>query len=253
MKTITNILLGLVLSISQIKTAVAAEINIAVAASFAPALFKIADNFEKASQHKTKIIIGSSGALTTKIINGAPFDIFLSANTSYPQKLYEKKLGEEQPLIYAQGSLVLWSLKEKKDFNLKNINDIKNNDFKTIAIASKRHAPYGQAATEVLDKYKLYTEIKNKLVFGESISQVNQFIITQTADAGFVPKSMVIAYRKGQFVEIPASTHNPIKQAMIMLTGKKSDKYMAAKEFISFMQSEKAKKIINNFGYLNYE
>lgn len=253
MKTIIKILLVVVFTLSIIKESSATEIKVAVAANFAPAFTEIVKVFNKDKLHDIKIIIGGSGSLTTKIINGAPFDIFLSANTAYPEKLYLDKKIKEKPVVYATGKLTLWSLYEKNTMKLTAITDLKNKTFKKIAIASPVHAPYGKAAIETLKNANIYEDIKNKLVFGESIAQVNQFLITKTADAGFVPNCTVILHKKGQSIKINSNLYSPITQAMILLTDAKEENYMAAKELFTYITSPSAKKIITDFGYQTNE
>ncbi|HXA01277.1 MAG TPA: molybdate ABC transporter substrate-binding protein, partial [Cytophagaceae bacterium] len=166
------------------------KVTIAVAANAQYPMKEIEKQYEKETGKDIELIIGSSGKLTAQIREGAPFDIFLSADMEYPQTLYKEGLTLSEPKIYAYGSLVLWTL---KDIDLLNMNVLLLPEVKVIAIANPKVAPYGQAAIDVMNHYKLYDKAEPKLVYGESISQVNQYINSKTADIGFTAKSIVLS------------------------------------------------------------
>lgn len=223
-----------------------AQIKVAVAANAQYAMKELAKNFEKETGNKIELIISSSGKLTSQIKAGAPFDIFLSADTEYPETLYKDGFGVEHPKIYAYGSIVLWTC---TDYKLSNIDILSNTNIKSIAIANPKIAPYGEAAVDVLKYYKLYDKISSKLVYGESISQVNQYISTQVADFGFTAKSVVLSpemHGKGTWIEISKKSYKPIAQSAILL---KTNNQLA-KNFYTYLYSLKAQKVFKKYGYL---
>lgn len=227
------------------------EIKAAVAANFRLPFDKIVARFEKTSNHRIKTIVDSSGALTTKIINGAPFDLFLSANMAYPEKLYQDGLAQEKPKIYGIGSLVIWSF--KTDLSLtESLIFLKDASVKKIGIANPKHAPYGKAAVEALQSAGIYPDVEKKIVFGESISQVDQFVVTQSVEVGFVAESSAIQYsdnNQNNYIQVPPRLYNPILQGMVILTDKTLPRYSAVKSFYDFILSEETEPILKQFGY----
>ena len=218
----------------------AQTLNIAVSANASYALKEIVKEFKKSYKDiKINLIVSSSGKLASQIINGAPYDVFLSADMYYPEILYKKGVAKTKPKVYVYGVLVLWSFKIKNP----NINSLKS--AKKIAIANPRIAPYGKKALEVINHFRLYKATKNKLVLGESVSQVNQYIIRKLVDIGFTSKSSVYAYsKKGYWKEIDKKAYSPIKQGIVLISDKKY-----AKKFYEFIFSKKAKKIFKKYGY----
>ncbi|HIE58711.1 MAG TPA: molybdate ABC transporter substrate-binding protein [Persephonella sp.] len=219
---------------------IAQVLNIAVSANAGFALKEVVKEFQKKYKNiKINLIVSSSGKLASQILNGAPYDVFLSADMYYPQILYENKVAKTKPKVYAYGVLVLWSFKIK---NL-NINSLKT--AKKIAIANPKIAPYGKRALEAIHFFKMYKDVKSKLVLGESVSQVNQYIIKKLVDLGFTSKSSIFAYaKKGYWIEIDKNTYSPIEQGIVLISDKKE-----AKEFFDFVLSEKSKQIFKNYGY----
>lgn len=232
--------------IFKFNSGVFAQIKVAVAANAQYAMKELAKNFEKETGNKVELIISSSGKLTAQIKEGAPFDIFLSADTEYPTALFKDGFGVEQPKIYAYGSIVLWTC---NDYKLSNIDILSIANIKSIAIANPKIAPYGEAAVDVLKYYKLYDKISFKLVYGESISQVNQYINSQVADFGFTAKSVVLSPEmkgKGTWIEISKKAYKPIAQSAILL---KTNNQLA-KNFYTYLYSAKAQKVFKKYGYL---
>jgi molybdate transport system substrate-binding protein len=228
------------------------KITVAVAANMQYTIQELVAEFNKTDKIKIEIVLGPSGKLTQQIQNGAPFDIFISADKEFPQKLAANKLTLEAPKVYAQGLLVLWSVKPNiqpaKDLKLLLAANIKN-----IAIANPRTAPYGSAAELILKKYGLYDKVSSKLVTGESISQTSQFIVTQNADIGFTAKAIVISKEmqgKGKWVELNPGHYPPIEQSAVLLKHAKQNNEAAARKFYTFLYSTKAKAIYNKFGYI---
>lgn len=229
------------------------KLTVAVAANMQYAMKAIKAGFEEKSGGVTvEIILGSSGRLTQQIQEGAPYDLFISADTKYPAELYKSKMTVDSPRIYAKGVLVLWSntpgIKPSKD-----LKGLLAENVKKIAIANPKIAPYGAAAEEVLKKYALYDKVKDKLVFGESITQTNQFILSQSADIGFTAKSVVLSDEmkdKGTWVEVDPKSYSAIEQAAVILKHGTETNKDAAESFYNYLYSKAAKNILKKFGYL---
>jgi len=228
------------------------KITVAVAANMQYTINAIVAEFNKTDKTQIEVVLGASGKLTQQIIQSAPFDIFISADTAFPKKLADTGFAAETPKVYAQGLLVLWSAKPdiqpKADLKL-----LLNDNVQHIAIANPKTAPYGAAAESILKKYNLYDKISSKLVTGESITQTSQFIATQAADVGFTAKSIVISDEmkdKGKWVELSQKDYPPIKQAAVLLKYGQDNHAAEAKKFYDFLFSSKAKAIYKKFGYI---
>jgi molybdate transport system substrate-binding protein len=227
------------------------KITVATAANVQYAMAEIKKEFEQTYQKEIQMVVSSSGKLTSQIREGAPFDVFVSADTKYPQEIFEKGGSEEKPRVYAHGSLVLWSLKIPAEGLRLDI--LKENSVKKVAIPNPKLAPYGEAAMEVLKGYDMLREVEPKLVFGESIAQTAQYITTGSAEVGFNALSVVLAQptkTKGQWVVLDSSLHTPIQQAAILLRhSDTSPKKETSRLFYDFLYSEKAKEIFRRYGY----
>jgi len=227
---------GLLMSASQ---TVADELKVAVASNFYPTMKLIAKHFEL----KTA---GSSGKHYAQIINGAPFDVFFSADIDRA-RLLEQEGGAiaGTRFTYALGKLILWS-------SLDNYVDSKGEvlnkkDFRYLAIANPKFAPYGKSAKEALRSLKLWTNLKERLVQGENVAQTFQFISSGNAKLGFVAYSQIMnpgLSIDGSFWEVPQSIYKPIKQQAVLL--KDSD---IGREFLSFVKSDESLSIIYESGY----
>jgi len=228
------------------------KVTVAVAANMQYAANKLKEKFEQETSIKIEIILGSSGKLTQQIMEGAPYDIFISADTKYPSELYKNKFTSDTPRVYAKGLLVLWTNKEGIDPS-KDLTILLSGSVKKIAVANPQTAPYGVAAEEILKHYNLYEKVKSKLVFGESISQTNQFIISQSADIGFTAKSVVLSDEmkgKGKWIDIDSKSYSPIAQAAVILKhGVETNKTLSEK-FYNYLYSKTAKDIFRQFGYI---
>jgi len=229
------------LGISHAATAV--EIRIACAANFYPTLNKIKQQFEQASDHKLTIIRGSTGKLFAQISRGAPFDIFLSADSKRVDKLVAQgKSAEDRSYVYATGQLSLWKPNSVSSQSIKEI--LYAGEFKKLAIANPKTAPYGLASVETLKAMELYDEVKSKLVYGENISQTLQFVESGAADLGFVARSHV---NNDIYWEVEDYMHKPIQQKMIVI--KHSKNIDASKIFLDFILSAEIQKLIEKNGY----
>lgn len=248
-----KIILSLVL-IALITVTISAQpkLIVAVAANMQYTMEALKAEFNKTDKTEIDVVLGASGNLTQQIMQGAPFDIFISADTTFPKKISDNNFAAELPKVYAQGLLVLWSAKPniqpKADLRL-----LLNDEIKHIAIANPKTAPYGAAAEVILKKYNLYDRMEAKLVNGESISQTSQFIATQAADIGFTAKAIVISDEmkgKGKWVGLNQHDYPPIKQAAVLLKYGQENHAAAAKKFYDFLYSAKAKEIYKKFGYI---
>ena len=232
------------LNASSIKVAVAANVSFAIDDL-------IAAFHTKYPEVKVDVILGSSGKLNAQIKNGAPFDIFMSANMKYPQDLYKYGFALNPPKLYALGGLAIFSTK-KRDFS-KGLSLLKQNSISRIAIANPKTAPYGKATQEALKNAKIYDIVKSKFVYAQSISQTVQYAISAT-DIGFIAKSSLFSSKMKRFkqyinwVEIDKKLYTPIKQGTIIIKNSKNIK--EAKEFYDFIFTKSAQKVFKRYGYL---
>jgi len=224
------------------------SINIATSANMQFAMKVLSSEFTEQTNTKCHLIISSSGKLTAQIKEGAPFDIFVSADMKYPTEIYKYGLAISPPKIYAYGKLILWSINN----NIKpSLELLTKENIKHIALANPKTAPYGIATKDVLKHYHLFNKLEDKLVFGESISQTNHFITSQSAELGFTSMSVVMSSQmrnKGNWIEIDSLAYSPIEQGIVVI--KKDKRYNKdVNEFYDFLFSKKAKEILINYGY----
>ena len=225
-------------------------IRMAVSANAQFVAQALKESFEKQHPGKLELVVGSSGKLTAQIEQGAPYAVFLSADMGYPQELYKKGFSVASPRVYAYGKLVLWTL---KDLAIKEgLKIVQQPAVKTIAIGNPAVAPYGVAAMEAMKKVGVYDKIKNKIVYGESIAQVNQYLLTGAADLVFTAKSVVedpAMKNKGQWIEVNDSLYQPIEQGVVVLKQAQGDGLEYAQDFYHFLFSAPAKAIFTAYGY----
>ncbi len=223
-------------------------LTIATAANMQFAMESLIQAFTSETGISCETAISSSGKLTAQIEEGAPFHVFISADMKYPTRLFENGFSTAEPKVYAYGKLVLWSRIDGLEPSIEVLSDER---IRHIALANPKTAPYGAAALEVLTYYQLLDPLAQKLVYGESISQTNQFIISKAAEMGFTAKSVVRSPQmkgEGQWVDIDPSIYSPIAQGVVIL--KHSGENMpAARAFYDFLFSEKAQRILTDFGY----
>ncbi|HTY09238.1 MAG TPA: molybdate ABC transporter substrate-binding protein, partial [Candidatus Edwardsbacteria bacterium] len=197
------------------------------------------------------VVLGASGKLTTQIESGAPFDAFLSADMKYPRQLYADSFAVDSPKIYSRGTLVLWTL---RDASLKKgPGALLDGGFNKIAVANPSLAPYGEQSLNCMKYFGLYDSLSAKLVFGESISQVNTFLLSGAADAAFTAKSIVTAPEnkdKGHWIELDPKSYTPIDQGAVILRYGNQHHGKAVREFYRYLFSKRAKKILKKYGYL---
>lgn len=231
--------------------ACAQEITVAAAADLRPVLKELAAHFQSASGIKLHAVYASSGDLFHQIENGAPFDVFLSANAAYPRKLDEEGLTVSGTYFeYAQGKIVLIVPSESPLDISGGLKALLRPEIKKIAIADPAHAPYGAAAVEALRAENVYEQIAPKLVMGENISQTASFVFSGAADAGIVALSLVKdapANTRVHYVEIPTRDYAPIFQACVVLHASKNQ--AAATKFEAYLRTAEAAGILRSFGF----
>lgn len=225
------------------------KLIIATAANMQFTMEELVANFSAETQIPCEIVISSSGKLTAQIKAGAPFHLFVSADQKYPETLHKEGFTLSPPQTYAYGQLVLWQITGHSQPTLEKL---KNPDIQHIAIANPKTAPYGVAAEQVLKTQALFDTVAHKLVYGESIAQTNQFIISGAAEIGFTALSVVkskVATGQGKWALLPEESYAPIAQAAVAL---KSHPEMEekAQTFIEFLHTEQASEILGRFGYL---
>lgn len=225
------------------------ELKVAVAANFLKTIETLSKNFEQQTGHTIKVSGGPTGKLYAQIENGAPFDIFFSADQKSTKKLEDDgkiKLGSR--FVYAQGRLSLWMPNVPAGVEASEV--LKKGDFKHIALANPKAAPYGVAAEQTLKKLGLLEALRPKFVMGENIGQTYQFVATGNAQMGFVAHSYTVDPKhvnKGSYWLVPLSFHSPLDQDVVIL--KKAENSKVAQAFIDYVKSAEGKKIIEASGY----
>ncbi|MEM9850024.1 MAG: molybdate ABC transporter substrate-binding protein [Bacteroidota bacterium] len=223
-------------------------LRIATAANMQFVMEALAQQFEEKYGIECDLVVSSSGKLTAQIQAGAPFDLFISANMIYPEAIYQSGLAKAAPKVYAYGKLVLWTMLEEIEPSIAILSDAK---IKHIALPNPKTAPYGVASEQVLRKMGVLASLSPKLVYGESIAQSNQFIITQSVAIGFTAMSVVQSpsmRNKGRWIAIDRNWHTPIEQGIVLLKSEPSQSEKA-KLFYQFLFSKAARKLLNDFGY----
>lgn len=228
--------------------AMADQVLVAVAANFVPPFREIAMEFEKATGHNVQVAAGSSGAFFAQIKNGAPFDVFFSADDERPKLLEHEGLGVTgSRFTYAIGRLVLWSPDPRL---VQGEDTLGSGSFKHLAIANPKTAPYGVAAMQAMQKLKVWEKLQPRIVMGENLSQTMGFIESDNAELGFLALSQVMDPKmkgKGSRWDVPNDLHEPIRQDVILLTKGKDNP--AAKALMEFVGGPQVKTIIERYGY----
>jgi len=222
------------------------HIRVATAANMQFAIAELADTYSKSNDVKIDVILGSSGKLAAQIVEGAPFDLFLSADVSYANFLKEKGFLSAGPETYAYGSLVVWSTNGPA-----NLEELAKTNGK-IALPNPELAPYGKAAKEALEALGLFESLLPQLVYGESVTQSNQFIVSGNAVMGFTAKSVVMAPSQsgnGAWQEVATDLYQPIEQtASIILRGEEVAENVL--KFHNYLFSEEARGVLKKYGYI---
>jgi molybdate transport system substrate-binding protein len=222
----------------------AGELNVAAAANLQRVLEPVGQAFQRRTGIKMVFSLGSSSQLSQQIENGAPFDIFLSADTAQVDHLVEKGLiVADSRGIYARGVLILWAPKRT---DIHQLEDLAKPDVKRIGIANPELAPYGKAAIETLTALRLWPQLEPKVIYGPNIAVVAQFAESGNADAAFTALALVHD-RADQPIPVPENLHQPIAQALGIV--KASPRYSSAGQFRGFLLSEEGQAILERFGY----
>ena len=228
------------------------SVAVAVAANMKPAFEELAARFQATHPGvEVKATYGASGNFFAQIANGAPFDLFLSADAEFPARVVEKGLADGKAFTYAYGKLVVWVPKSSKlDLDGKGLAALTDPSVQKIAIASPEVAPYGRAAKAALEKAGLYQTLKDRIVTGQSVSQTAQFVQSGNAQAGFVPLSLARTpplSEQGRAWPVPPSSYARIEQAGVVVKGAKEA--ALARELAAFIAGAGARDVLERYGY----
>ena len=227
-------------------------VTIAAASDLTYAMNEIAANFEKATGCTVRLSMGSSGNFLTQIENGAPFDVFFSADIAYPKKLEAEGLAAPgSTYLYAIGKIVLWTRKDSRVDVGKGFSSLRGPAVQKIAIANPAHAPYGRAAEEALRQSGVYDAVKDRLVLGENISQAAEFVESGNADAGILALSLVVSPAmkdKGRAWNIPENLYTPIQQGAVIVRGAPNPQ--GARQFLVYIKMPATAALLERYGFV---
>lgn len=226
-----------------------ALISVAAASDLNFAIKDIIRDFEQNTRHEVRLTLGSSGNFYAQIMNGAPFEVFLSADTSYPRQLQAAGRVDGEIFVYGVGRVVLWaSNRSGIDVEKLGFKAFAHPSVKKVAIANPAHAPYGQAAVAAMRHAQVYDSIQNKLVFGENISQTAQFVQSGAADIGVIALSLALSEpmrKSGRYWIVPPDTYPRMEQGAVLLKGASP----AARAFFEWLRSDAARKTFERYGF----
>ena len=248
-----NILCKLAVSLVLLASCAAGqEITVAAAADMTAVLPELVAHYTKQSGQTVKLSFGSSGNLANQIRNGAPFDVFFSADEEYPKQLVADGLAVRDSLYrYAVGRLVLWVPSESTlDLQKLGMQALLDPSVKKIAIANPQHAPYGRAAEAALRHFGIYDQVAAKLVLGENVAQAAQFVESGNAQAGLIALSHALAPAmkdKGRYWTVPLDSYPTLNQAAVVLS--RSNSQAAARKFLEFVRSSEATSLLELYGF----
>jgi len=230
----------------------ALELVVAAAADLSAALKEISDGYEKKTGVRVKLSFGASGALTQQIENGAPFDIFFSADMDYPRQLVAAGAADGTSLYeYAVGKLVLWVPADSPlDVEHKGVEILLEPSVKKIAIANPQHAPYGRAAAAALKHFGMYDRVLDRLVLGENVSQAAQFVESGNAQAGFVALAHAVAptmQGKGKYWVVPGEAYPALAQGVVVIS--RSQHKKEAAEFVEYVKTKETAELLRRYGF----
>ncbi|WP_314019845.1 molybdate ABC transporter substrate-binding protein [Stutzerimonas degradans] len=230
-------------------TASADEVQVAVAANFTAPMQKIAEAFARDTGHRAVLAFGATGKFYAQINNGAPFDVLLAADEQTPQRLEDESQGVSgSRFTYAIGSLVLWSAREGYVDPQGRV--LTDGDFRHLALANPKTAPYGAAALQTLEKLGLRERLQPRFVQGENIAQTHQFVASGNAELGFIALSQVIEdgrIARGSAWRVPADQHQPIRQDALLL--QRGEHNPAARALLDYLKGASAVALIRAYGY----
>jgi molybdate transport system substrate-binding protein len=250
MKILKPTILCLLILLSGVAYA-ADSLTVAVAANVKFAFDDLASSFTKESGIEIQPVFSSSGKIVSQVAEGAPYDVFLSADMAFPERLFKDGHAVAAPKVYAYGKLVLWTL--RPDLDLGNgLQILADSKVKKVAVANPKVAPYGAEAIKSLDNLGLKAIVEPKLVFAENIAQVIQYIDSGSVDVGLTAKSLVIAPEmkgKGKWIDVPQDAYDPIAQGAVILKHGQTNNPDAASKFYDYLYSTKARNILLGFDY----
>ena len=250
LRSASLVMLVAIIALTAPRNARADEATVAVATNFAEVVEDLESMFEAASDHTLRVTTGSTGKLYAQIKQGAPFDILLAADQARPARLEDEgDAVSGSRFTYAIGQIVLWS-PDTGAVAADGIDTLKAGDFNNLAIANPDLAPYGLAARQTLQHYGVWDELSSRIVMGQNIGQAFSMVATGNAPLGFVAKSYVLSPRNdrpGSRWDVPAEAYDPIRQDAVML--KRAADNPAAQAFADFLRSDKARPVIERFGY----
>ncbi len=227
-------------------------LTVAAASDLTYAMKEITANFEKATGCTVRLSLGSSGNFLTQIENGAPFDVFFSADIAYPKKLESEGLAAPgSTYLYAAGKIVLWTRNDSRVDVSKGFAALRDPAVKKIAIANPAHAPYGRAAEEALRRAGVYDFVADRLVLGENISQTAEFVESGNADAGIVALSLVLSPTmkdKGRSWEIPENLYAPLQQGAVIVGAAANPQ--GARQFLEYIKTPAAAALLERYGFV---
>ncbi|WP_340066776.1 molybdate ABC transporter substrate-binding protein [Ascidiimonas aurantiaca] len=226
------------------------EITVAAAANMRFVMEDLTTLFTKETGIICNLVIASSGKLTAQIKEGAPYDIFISADMKYPDFLYAQGLTTGPPQVYAYGKLVLWTAYHDQVPSMERLID---ENVKHIAVAQTETAPYGRAALEAIKRKGYLEKIQNKLVYAGSISQVNHFVSSQSVDVGFTSLSTVLSpdlHTLGSWAEVPDNLYEPIVQGLVLLKSKEGTVKKETQKFYEYLSTNTALSVVKKYGYI---
>ncbi|MCL6265737.1 molybdate ABC transporter substrate-binding protein [Flagellimonas myxillae] len=224
------------------------RLTLAVSSNMQFSIEEIAARFTATTGIECDLVVASSGKLTAQIMEGAPFDVLLSADMKYPQMLFQNGMAPAAPKVYAYGQLVLYSPNANTDPKMEML---LKDSIVHIALANPKTAPYGSAAMEVLEHHAMLDSVRHKLVYGENVSQTNQFMVTGAAQIGFTAKSTVFTpsmANQGNWLALDSNSYTPIAQGIVMV-GTKTKEHQKAEAFYNFIFSDESQKILKKYGY----
>lgn len=223
-----------------------APVLIAAASDLRPAFEEMAPQFTADTGISVSFSFGSSGQLREQIVNGAPFDVFASANSEFVDDVIDGQRAQSNTkVVYARGRIVLWAASSKKV--PRDISELSSSRYTRIAIANPDHAPYGLAAKQALTSAGVWESVSNKLVLGENISDTKKIIDSGNVDAGIIALSLAIA-DGGTYVEIPEKLHEPLLQSVVVTTS--GAQQVGGKKWVDFMMSTAGSRIMSKYGFV---
>ncbi len=229
----------------------AQQLRVAAASDLQFAMQDLVAKYQAQSGQTVEIIYGSSGNFATQIENGAPFDLFFSADGSYPATLIDHGFADKQSrYLYATGRLALWSASDAHlNVARKGFQALLDPGVKKIAIANPEHAPYGRAAITALQNAGIYQQVRAKLVYGENISQAAQFVQSGNAQVGILAASLTLSpvMRNGDRWLVPAELHPPLEQSAVFISSSKNKS--GAAQFLAFVKSAEGREILAKYGF----